>query len=93
MLWGLVFLSVLANTVLTYHGIERGLVKENPIARFGLEQFGCATLGVLKLFVLGSGLLGRSLLPAGCTAVVPLGLAVPWTIASLTNATPIVMAT
>lgn len=92
-LWGLVLASMLADTVLTYYGIERGLTEGNPIARYGLEQFGYAALGALKLFAIGVGLLGRSVLPASHTAVVPLGLAIPWTIASLINATLIVTAT
>lgn len=89
-LWGLVVVSLLADTALTYYGIERGLVEGNPVARFGLERFGYATLGALKLFALGVGLACRPLLPAGYTAIVPLGLAIPWTIASLINATLIV---
>jgi hypothetical protein len=92
-LWGLVVASMLADTVLTYHGIERGLAEGNPIARFGLEQFGYGALGALKIFALAIGLVGRALLPEGYTAVVPLGLAIPWTIASVINATLIVTAT
>lgn len=92
-LWGLVVVSTVADTLLTYYGIERGLTEGNPIARFGLERFGYAALGALKLFALGVGLLGRSVLPASYGAVVPLGLAIPWTIASLINATLIVIAT
>ena len=92
-LWGLVILSMLADTVLTYYGIERGLAEGNPIARFGLEQFGYVALGVLKAFALAVGLVGRALLPEGYTAVVPLGLAIPWTVASIINATLIVTAT
>lgn len=92
-LWGIVVLSMVADTVLTYYGVERGLVEGNPIARYGLEQFGYASLGALKLFALGVGLAGRAVLPAGYTAVVPLGLAIPWTIASLINVTLIVVAT
>lgn len=92
-LWGLVVFSMLADTLLTYYGIERGLTEGNPIARYGLEQFGYWALGALKLFALGVGLAGRNLLPDGYTAVVPLGLAIPWTVASLINATLIITAT
>ncbi|WP_122089113.1 DUF5658 family protein [Halalkalicoccus subterraneus] len=92
-LWGVVLASMLADTVLTYHGIERGLIEGNPIARFGLERFGYVALGALKLFALGVGFLGRSVLPASYAAVVPLGLAIPWTIASLINAALLLAAT
>ncbi|MEM4781851.1 MAG: hypothetical protein QXG03_09870, partial [Halalkalicoccus sp.] len=47
-LWGLVVCSMVADTLLTYYGIERGLVEGNPIARAGLERFGYAALGALK---------------------------------------------
>ncbi|MDL5363630.1 DUF5658 family protein [Halalkalicoccus sp. NIPERK01] len=90
LLWGAAVVSMVADIVLTYHGIERGLVEGNPIARFALERVGYAALGALKLFALGVGLAGRAVLPTEYTAIVPLGLAVPWTIASLINAALIV---
>lgn len=67
-------------------GSRRG----NPIARFALERVGYVALGAFKLFALGVGLAGRAALPAEYTAIVPLGLAVPWTIASLINVALIV---
>lgn len=84
--WGLVVASMIADTALTYYGIERGFVEGNPIARFALERAGYAALGALKLLALGVGLVGWTVLPAGYTVIVPLGLAIPWTIASLINA-------
>ncbi|MCL7417537.1 MAG: hypothetical protein M8354_06825 [Halalkalicoccus sp.] len=89
-LWGIVVLAMVADTALTYYGIERGLIEGNPVARVALERFGYAALGALKLLALGVGLAGRAVLPVGYTAIVPLGLAIPWTIASLVNAALIV---
>ncbi len=89
-LWGLVVVSMVVDTALTYYGLERGLVEGNPVARFGLERFGYVTLGALKILALGVGLVGRTVLPADYTPIVPLGLAIPWTIASLINAVLIV---
>ncbi|ADJ15667.1 DUF5658 family protein [Halalkalicoccus jeotgali] len=87
LLWGLVVVSMVADTALTYYGIERGFVEGNPVARVALERFGYVALGALKLLALGVGLAGRTLLPAEYTAIVPLGLAIPWIVASLVNAT------
>lgn len=89
-LWGLVVLAMIADTALTYYGIERGFVEGNPVARLAFERFGYVALGALKLLALGVGLVGRAALPVGYTAIVPLGLAIPWTIASLVNAALIV---
>ncbi|MFC7006929.1 DUF5658 family protein [Halalkalicoccus salilacus] len=85
-LWAVVVALMLADTLLTYYGIERGLAETNPVARAGLERFGYATLGALKLLALGVALACRPLLPRGYTAVVPLSLALPWFVASLINA-------
>lgn len=85
-LWGLVVVSMVTDTALTYYGLERGLIEGNPIARYALERFGYAALGALKLFALGVGLAGRAVLPPDYRAVVPLGLAIPWVVASVINA-------
>jgi hypothetical protein len=85
-LWAVVVASMIADLLLTYYGVENGLREANPVARAGLERFGYAALGALKLFALGVGLACRPLLPRAYTAVVPLGLAIPWIVASLINA-------
>lgn len=85
-LWGVVAASMVADLLLTYYGVENGLTESNPVARAGFERFGYAALGALKLFALGIGFAFRPLLPRAYTAVVPLGLAIPWVAASLINA-------
>ncbi len=84
-LWVFVIVVMIADTLLTYYGLERGLVETNPVARLGLEQFGYASLGLFKILALGIGLACRPLLPQQYTPVVPLGLAIPWTVASFIN--------
>lgn len=85
-LWGIVAASLVADLLLTYYGVENGLTESNPVARVGFERFGYAALGALKLFALGVGVACRPLLPRAYTAVVPIGLAIPWVAAALINA-------
>lgn len=85
LLWVFVVVAMIADTLLTYYGLERGFVETNPVARLGLERFGYASLGLFKLLALGVGLACRPLLPRNYVAIVPLGLAIPWTVASLVN--------
>lgn len=89
MLWAVVVASMVVDLLLTYYGVENGLTESNPVARAGLERFGYAALGALKLSALGVGLACRPLLPREYTAVVPLGLVTPWVVASLINAATI----
>lgn len=85
-LWALVVGAMLADVLLTYYGLERGFTESNPVARLALERIGYASLAVLKLVALAVGAAGRWALPPGYAVVVPLGLAIPWIIASLVNA-------
>jgi hypothetical protein len=84
-LWAVVVASMVADLLLTYHGVENGLRESNPVANAALERFGHAALVALKLFAIGVGLACRPLLPREYVAVVPLGLAIPWVVASLIN--------
>lgn len=84
-LWAVVAASMVADLLLTYYGIERGLTESNPFARAGLERFGYGALVALKLFALGVALACRPLLPREYAAVVPLSLAIPWMGATLIN--------
>lgn len=84
-LWAIVVVAMIADTLLTYYGLERGLTETNPVARLGLQRFGYASLGLLKGFALGVGLCCRPLLPRRYSTVVPLGLAIPWIAASVIN--------
>lgn len=91
-LWAVVVVALVADLLLTYYGVENGLHEANPVARAGLERFGYAALGALKLFALAVGLACRPLLPREYTAIVPLGLAIPWVVASAINAVTIATA-
>jgi hypothetical protein len=89
-LWALVVVALVADVALTAHGVANGYEEMNPLARAALSAHGVPGLGGLKLLALGVGVVGRSALPSRYAAVVPLGLALPWTFAACSNALLIV---
>ncbi|PSP54545.1 hypothetical protein BRC82_10230 [Halobacteriales archaeon QS_1_67_19] len=56
------------------------------MARTAIHRFGFGAMVGLKLFAIAIALLCRRLLPRRYTAIVPAGLAVPWLLATLLNA-------
>ena len=85
-LWWLVLLSLTLDIALTYHGVNRGLTEANPIVRLAMERVGTVVaLLSLKGFAVVVGCVGWSILPRKYRGIVPLGMALPWTIASLLN--------
>ena len=85
-LWALVACSLLADVLLTHHGLRQGLTEGNPLVRSLVAEAGIGTLGVLKGGVVALGLTVRSTLPARERAVVPIALCLPWLGATLVNA-------
>lgn len=85
LLWTVALVALLADLVLTYYGLGRGFSEGNPIARVVMARFGFAALGVLKGLALAVGVAGWLVLPRRVQAVVPLALALPWTLAVLSN--------
>lgn len=84
-LWGLLLFALLADLLLTYHGLEAGLSEGNPAMRLAIDSAGIAALLAVKLLVVGFGAAVRRLLDER-GAVVPLGLALPWLAAAAINA-------
>ena len=84
-LWGVVCVAAMADILLTYYGLERGLIERNPIAREAILSAGYAAMPAMKVAAIGVGLACRPLLPDRHTALVPLALATPWAIAAVIN--------
>ena len=84
-LWGLLVFALLADVVLTYHGLRAGFTEGNPMMRMAIDAAGIFALLGVKLLVVGFGAVTRSLLDER-GAVVPLGLALPWLVAAGINA-------
>jgi hypothetical protein len=86
-LWLLVVLSLVADVVLTHHGLAGGATELNPVASALMETIGALpAMTVLKLGALLVGVVAWTIMPTRHRGLVPLGLAVPWTLASLVNA-------
>ena len=86
-LWSLAVLVSVLDVATTTVGLEIGLVEANPVAE--ALMMGSSPLQVmvgLKLFVFGFGVAVWSRLPDAYRAAVPLGVAVPWALASVHNA-------
>jgi len=85
LLWVLVGLSLVGDIVTTFVGLHLGLSESNPIARSVIHSYGVVGMLVLKGLAVGVGLVCRPLLPKAYRAIVPAGLAVPWTAAVFIN--------
>ncbi|SEH11822.1 hypothetical protein SAMN04487967_0531 [Natronorubrum sediminis] len=83
--WILVGVSLVGDIVTTFVGLHMGLAESNPIARSAIEGYGLVGMIALKAFAVGIGLVCRPLLPVAYRAIVPAGLAVPWTAAVFIN--------
>ena len=85
LLWGVVALSLIGDVATTLVGLHLGLVEANPVARSAVDGWGLAGLFALKAGALGVALCCRPLLEPAYRPIVPAGLAIPWTVATLTN--------
>jgi len=86
-LWLLVVLSLVADVVLTHYGLAGGATELNPVAGALMATIGTLpAMTALKGAALLVGVVAWTVIPTRHRGLVPLGLAVPWTIASLVNA-------
>jgi len=79
-LWLVVLAALVLDIATTAYGLSIGLVERNPFVRWALDSVGLAALPVLKLGAVAVALACRRAWPA-CAIVVPLGLAIPWSLA------------
>ena len=86
-LWFVVLFALTADVVLTYYGLQQGLTELNPVARTAIDSIGAWTMVPIKAAAVGVALACRPLLPNEYTGLIPVGLAVPWLVASGINAT------
>jgi len=84
-LWGLAIAAMLIDVTLTVHGLQLGLKELNPLAVAVLDFAGVVGLYVIKAGALLVGVCCRPLLPSRYRALIPLGLAIPTTIAVVNN--------
>lgn len=81
LLWGLVAVSLIGDVLTTFVGLHLGLTESNPVAHSAITGYGVIGMLALKAGALAVGLACRPLLPPTYRAVVPAGLAIPWTLA------------
>jgi hypothetical protein len=84
-LWVLVAASLIGDVATTFVGLQLGLAESNPVARGAIYSYGLAGMLALKAFAVGVALACRPLLPQAYRAIVPAGLAFPWTVAVFIN--------
>lgn len=79
-LWLVVLAVLVLDVATTAYGLSVGLVERNPLVRGAIDSIGLVVLPVLKLGVVAVALACRRICPT-YAFVVPLGLAIPWTLA------------
>jgi hypothetical protein len=78
--------TLLGDVMFTLIGLSVGATEGNPIARQLMETIGTLpAMAILKLSALAVAVFGWSLLPPSARIVVPMGLAVPWGLATALN--------
>ena len=86
-LWGLVALSFVLDVGLTYYGLGLGLHEANPVARSFFAMLGVIeAMLLLKGIVVGMAIVAWVFVPRRYRPVIPLGVALPWLVASVINA-------
>lgn len=85
MLWGVVVAVMVLDVATTAIGLELGLQEGNGLVRVAVGSFGVAGLLVLKGVVLAAAAGVAVSVPDRVSPVIPLGLALPTTIAVAVN--------
>jgi hypothetical protein len=85
-LWSLVAVSFVLDIGLTYYGLDIGLREGNPVARAFFEAFGVVeSMVLMKSVVVGMALAAWVSIPERYRPVIPIGVALPWLVASAIN--------
>jgi hypothetical protein len=85
-LWGLVAVGFVLDIALTYHGLGLGLEERNPIVRRLFAVLGVLeTMVLMKALVVAMALIAWVSIPDRYRPVIPLGVSLPWLVASAIN--------
>ena len=85
-LWSLVAVGFVLDIGLTYHGLSLGLEESNPVVRRMFSIIGVLeTMLFMKGFVVAMALFAWVTLPERYRPVIPIGVSIPWLIASAIN--------
>lgn len=90
-LWYAVLFAAVGDVVTTGVGLHFGLVEGNPVVSAWIDGYGLWLLALVKGFIVGLGWLVTRPLDHPGRVVVPLGLALPWLLATMSNATLIAL--
>jgi hypothetical protein len=85
-LWGVAVAALFLDVGTTTYGLRLGLTESNPVVNYLLPTLGLAgTFTLLKGWALTLGLIAWTVMPATHRGLVPLGLALPWSVAVVNN--------
>ncbi|WP_049936195.1 DUF5658 family protein [Haloplanus natans] len=85
-LWVAALASLVADSALTVYGLRLGLTEVNPVAAGLIADVGVVgALALLKVGAVAVAVVGWTVMPADYRGLVPAGLALPWTFASVVN--------
>ncbi|ADQ67359.1 hypothetical protein C499_07915 [Halogeometricum borinquense DSM 11551] len=85
-LWVAVVVTYLLDVALTAYGLSLGFEEANPVARATMVLFGpLPAMVALKTFVIGVAVVFTRIAPPMGRPLIPLAVATPWAIASLSN--------
>ena len=85
-LWIVAMATLVADGALTVYGIRLGLTEVNPVAAGLIADVGIVpALAILKGGAVAVAVVGWIVMPADYRGLVPAGLALPWTFASVVN--------
>ena len=85
-LWSLVAVGFVLDIASTYYGLGVGLEESNPIIRRMFSIIGVLeTMVFMKSFVVAMALFAWVTLPEQYRPVIPIGVSIPWLIASAIN--------
>lgn len=85
-LWVLLAVALVADGVLTWYGLERGLTEANPVMATAMAWLGVAGgIVVIKGVAVLVAALARASVSEATRPVVPLAMAIPWALAAAIN--------
>lgn len=85
-LWAVAFGLLAFDLATTVYGLGIGLTEANPVAASLIDRYGLLALGGLKAAALAVAAVGWYLVARRHRAIVPICLAVPWSVGSVSNA-------